>query len=146
MGNLQEKPRKDIVMVATAIEIVCVIQIIVCFGMMWATIFAGNNNVTTLYVFQWIMTFLPMIMPIIGIIGALRCLLSIIIVYVLWLILWVMWNVIYVVLLFALAYEPAHNEGVTTAFIGLNILLAWLALLLCFVFIGMNLGYRKNIE
>jgi len=146
MGNLQVKPRKDIVITAHIVQIVCVLQIIFLFGMMWATIFAGNTDLTTLYVFQWIMTFVPMGLALLGIIGSLRCWLTLIVIYCIWLILWVWWNIIYVVLEHALAHEPARHSGITTVFIGINIGLAWICLLVCFVFIGLNLGYRRNLE
>lgn len=146
MGNIQEKPRQDIVIVAIILEIVCVIQALVAFLGLFSTIFAGNNDDTTLYVFQWIMTFLPIVAPIIGFVGALRVLIPLVVVYIVWIILWVIWNLIYIVLLFALVDEPVHNEVITTIFISVHIALAVIGLFFAILLTGMWAQYRSNLE
>eukprot|EP00276_Gloeochaete_wittrockiana_P016308 CAMPEP_0184350670 /NCGR_PEP_ID=MMETSP1089-20130417/40097_1 /TAXON_ID=38269 ORGANISM="Gloeochaete wittrockiana, Strain SAG46.84" /NCGR_SAMPLE_ID=MMETSP1089 /ASSEMBLY_ACC=CAM_ASM_000445 /LENGTH=148 /DNA_ID=CAMNT_0026683571 /DNA_START=37 /DNA_END=483 /DNA_ORIENTATION=+ len=138
----QEKPRRDIVLLAYALIVVCVL-IILWGGALIAIVATVPNKARGIYhVLQWIFAFANIVFPIYGILGAWKSWMAMLFVFGIYCVLQIAWNVIYIIGLAII--EPALNIALSTPFAAVNIILHLVALGLTVVAWVMLFNYNRN--
>jgi len=145
--GIQVKPRKDIVVLAVLIHIFCILLILWNILNIGLSIGVGNFQLLVLYIFQWIFNGYAIFFPIVGIIAALRILVSLMLVFIFLLLCYLAWLCLFVIVLFTLDHwEHLANYIVNPIWIGVNMWLTGILLLLSILFVIRVLQYRSNIE
>mmetsp|Transcript_11648 Transcript_11648/g.47070 ORF Transcript_11648/g.47070 Transcript_11648/m.47070 type:complete len:150 (-) Transcript_11648:1341-1790(-) len=93
----QTKPRKDIVFLAYALIVLCVINIIVGVALIFIAIFLPNDRYIVPHILQWTFALLAFCFPWFGIVGAWKCLLSALICFDIYLVFQFVWNILQII-------------------------------------------------